>query len=307
MSIRLRVRLPGGQSTVSAASFGELAAHISAEVGEGANWALLCGYPPEPIDPLPAAEEPLTSFLRSGDTVIVQLKASEMVVAPTSVQAVSTIMQPQSARLPSAVAVDEDEEMRLAMAMSLGHTAPKVPAATGAVDPGGERLIRRVIPADNSCLFAAVAHATQGSAGRRERADSLRRIVADAVLADGSEYDEAMLGRPRPEYAAWILKGETWGGGIELAILAAHFGIEIAAFDIQTRRVDLFGQGAAAPSRILLLYDGVHYDLIVKQLFEGASEDLDVRHPPITAPTATRHCVDEHCAHERRAYRGACL
>ena len=74
----------------------------------------------------------------------------------------------------------------------------------------------------------------------------------------------------------WIQEPSNWGGGIEVAILAEHFQSEIAAFDVQTQRVDVFGQGKGRSTRAYLLYDGVHYDLIVKQLFDGAPEDCDV-------------------------------
>lgn len=40
--------------------------------------------------------------------------------------------------------------------------------------------------------------------------------------------------------------------------------------------MDRFGQELGASQRICLLYDGVHYDLIVRQLFDGAPEELDV-------------------------------
>ena len=141
---------------------------------------------------------------------------------------------------------------------------------------GAERITRRVVPADNSCLFAAVAHAMHGNAGRRERADGLRQVVAGAVRADPIQFSEAMLGQDPDAYCAWITRHDTWGGHIELAILSKHFGVEIAAFDIQTTRVDLYGQGEEYPTRILLLYDGVLYDLLVKTLFDGAPEELDV-------------------------------
>lgn len=195
---------------------------------------------------------------------------------------------------------DEEEQLRIALALSLGETSggggggggagaaqsqssastqpqePAVPSGNGGAPTEGERLIRRVIPADNSCLFAAIAHAFEGSAGRRERADALRKLVADAVLANPTEYSEAMLGRPPEEYVRWIQEPSNWGGGIEVAILAEHFQSEIAAFDVQTQRVDVFGQGKGRSTRAYLLYDGVHYDLIVKQLFDGAPEDCDV-------------------------------
>ena len=216
---------------------------------------------------------------------------------------------------------DEDEDLKMALALSLGQQSP--PPTTQLPPPShaaaeGERLIRRVIPADNSCLFAALAHAFEGSAGRRERADGLRKLVAERVLADPIEYNEATLDRcvppchlyicsctaavenahacsqlscscsarsrtadvdafrPPAEYAQWIMQSDNWGGGIEIAVLASHFRVEIAAFDVQTKRVDLFGQGHGHTSRVLLLYDGVHYDLIVKELFAGAPEELDV-------------------------------
>ena len=127
--------------------------------------------------------------------------------------------------------------------LSLGQAAPEAqaaPQARAAPPPqDGERLVRRVIPADNSCLFAALSHAFHGSAGRRERADELRRIVAEAVLADQLEYNEGTLGQSPESYAAWITKAENWGGGIELAVLSSHFRAEIAAFDIQTQRYAL--------------------------------------------------------------------
>ena len=162
----------------------------------------------------------------------------------------------------------------MAMALSLGQAPPEATQQPQLAD--GERLVRRVIPADNSCLFAAIAHAFHGSAGRRERADGLRRIVADGILADPIEYNEATLGQSPPEYVKWILDPDKWGGGIELAILSAHFKAELAAFDVQTQRVDTFGQGRGYTNRACLLYDGVHYDLIVKQLFDGAPEELDI-------------------------------
>jgi len=146
------------------------------------------------------------------------------------------------------------------------------PPALG--DEGG--VVRRVIPADNSCLFHAFAYALEGGRARIPgHAPTLRAVVAAAVLGDPERYSEAYLGRPTEEYAAWIQSGEHWGGAIELALLGAHYAVEVAAFDIQSGRVDVYGEGEGRASRVLILYDGLHYDLLV-QSFAGAPEDFDV-------------------------------
>lgn len=47
---------------------------------------------------------------------------------------------------------------------------------------------------------------------------------------------------------AWVCShglppaAESWGGGIELSILSRHYHREIAAFDIRSNRVDVFGE-----------------------------------------------------------------
>ena len=44
----------------------------------------------------------------------------------------------------------------------------------------------------------------------------------------------------RDNYIATILKPSTWGGAIELGVLARHYGTEIASIDVETGRVDRF-------------------------------------------------------------------
>ena len=41
-----------------------------------------------------------------------------------------------------------------------------------------------------------------------------------------------------------------------------HFGREIAAHDIQTKRCDVYGQGKGYRERVMLIYDGLHYDAL---------------------------------------------
>jgi ubiquitin thioesterase OTU1 len=79
--------------------------------------------------------------------------------------------------------------------------------------------------------------------------------------------------RPRDEYIRTILSPNSWGGAIELTILAAHYGTEIASIDVETGRIDRFtgsssssfndGAPAESESRVLLIYSGIHYDAAV--------------------------------------------
>uniref|UniRef100_A0A2P2LV57 Ubiquitin thioesterase OTU n=1 Tax=Rhizophora mucronata TaxID=61149 RepID=A0A2P2LV57_RHIMU len=100
-------------------------------------------------------------------------------------------------------------------------------------------VVRRVIPSDNSCLFNAVGYVMDHD---KHRAPELRQVIAAAVVSDPAKYNEAFLGMPNEQYCAWIQDSEKWGGAIELSILADYYGREIAAYDIQTTRCDLYGQ-----------------------------------------------------------------
>ena len=46
--------------------------------------------------------------------------------------------------------------------------------------------------------------------------------------------------------------------------LCRFYGREIAAYDIQTKRVDVYGQDEGYAERALLLYDGLHYDAMAQ-------------------------------------------
>ncbi|XP_073387770.1 OVARIAN TUMOR DOMAIN-containing deubiquitinating enzyme 2 isoform X3 [Physcomitrium patens] len=149
-------------------------------------------------------------------------------------------------------------------------------------------VVRRVIPSDNSCLFNAVGYVMDKD---KHKAKELRQLLTEAkifkvlqgrqeviaatVLSDPTTYSEAILGKPNQEYVEWISNPDKWGGAIELAILSDHYGREIAAYDIQTKRCDLYGQGKGYIERVMLLYDGLHYDALGLAPFPGAPEEVD--------------------------------
>ena len=104
--------------------------------------------------------------------------------------------------------------------------------------------------------------------------------MADEIRKDPETYNEAILGcllscvhlfgasltyvrcrYPPSEYIARILKPDTWGGAIELTVLAKHYGTEIASIDVETGRIDHFSPGdMGSGMRCLMIYSGIHYD-----------------------------------------------
>nr|KJB12008.1 hypothetical protein B456_002G088500 [Gossypium raimondii] len=124
-------------------------------------------------------------------------------------------------------------------------------------------IVRRVIPSDNSCLFNAIGYVMDHD---KTKASELRQVIAATVASDPAKYSEAFLGKPNVEYCSWILDSEKWGD---------YYGREIAAYDIQTSRCDLYGQERNYSERVLLIYDGLHYDALAMSPFEYAPEEFD--------------------------------
>ena len=51
--------------------------------------------------------------------------------------------------------------------------------------------------------------------------------------------------------------------------------MEICAVSIQNLRADVFGEDLDFDNRIYVIYDGIHYDVIVRNSEESASEGSD--------------------------------
>lgn len=126
-------------------------------------------------------------------------------------------------------------------------------------------LILRNIPDDNACMFNAISYALKGSESFKPGGvltnDKLRAIVVNKIRTNPL-YDEVTLGRPVDKYCEWISKKDSWGGAIELGILAEHFNIRINCIDIELGNFIKFEVGDPC-SFINLIYSGIHYDLLV--------------------------------------------
>jgi ubiquitin thioesterase OTU1 len=141
-------------------------------------------------------------------------------------------------------------------------------------DPDGMIMIRRVIPADNSCLFNAVAYAVENHS--RCYAKYLREIVASYIASDPEVYNEAVLEMSNEDYQEWIMDDSNWGGAIETEILSRYFGVEICTVDTQTLVATEFGCNKGYDKKIYILYGGAHYDIIVRNISEDMDEETDI-------------------------------
>lgn len=107
---------------------------------------------------------------------------------------------------------------------------------------------------NNSCLFDSIKYLTSSSI-------DLREIVAQHILADPINYNDAILGKPVDRYVDWIMKSTSWGGAIELQILSMFLGVRIDSIDVESGRIDSFNPDG--DEYIVVLYTGIHYDAVV--------------------------------------------
>ena len=131
-------------------------------------------------------------------------------------------------------------------------------------------LLRHEVPSNNSCLFTSVHFCMNDGHYDESIGRSMRRIIADTVSSDPETFNEAILGRSNEDYCRWIQNENHWGGAIELAILSQKYSIEIVAVDTQNVRLNRFGEDKNYPKRILVIYDGIHYDPLKLELFDGS-------------------------------------
>jgi len=211
------------------------------------------GYPPKPLtggDPAAAA----SSVFPSGEALIVEENDDPSVVMPATGQGAASKVK-----------------------------RPEAPTEAPPVNTSGTG-VRRVVDADNSCLFTSLGYVLLGK--DRSAGMNLRKVVAEEILADQLTYNEAVLNMEPMAYSDWIQHKDHWGGGIELAILSDHFSAEIVAWDVQSLRADKYGQGKDYKQCVHVMYDGLHYDALALSMLEGApeSEDFDITvfHPQDT-------------------------
>ncbi|CAG9464256.1 unnamed protein product [Pedinophyceae sp. YPF-701] len=255
--MRLRCRGPKGQTNltnITAETTGdELLRAVIAQCGltdaNPAQVELAAGFPPTAID-LSDGQKTLAQLgVQDGDTLVAKIAAE--------------VRRPVAGAAPASGARTASE------GGPAGSALDSVPLNDGTA----ARLVRRQVPSDNSCLFRSIGYVLEKT---MDAAGKMRATAAQVVSSDATTYNGAFLGRENEEYVAWILDDINWGGAIELSIFSQVFLTEIAAFDVQTRRVDVYGEGSGHEQRVMVVYNGIHYDPLVVVEKPGAPQEEDV-------------------------------
>lgn len=129
-------------------------------------------------------------------------------------------------------------------------------------------FLRHPVPANNSCLFISVHYCLTNGVVDDQIGKSMRKIIAETVASDKEKFDDAFLGKSNSDYCSWILDDNNWGGAIELSILCKYYETEIVAIDVKNLILNRFGEDSHYKQRMLLLYDGLHYDPLKFQPFD---------------------------------------
>ncbi|KAF0740821.1 hypothetical protein AaE_008721 [Aphanomyces astaci] len=173
---------------------------------------------------------------------------------------------------PPKLIVGDNSELLTKLGITSGSVVTlKEEVTLASTKPSTATFVRKVIAADNSCLFNAIGYCL--GKGDKQNGQALRSIVKDKILSDPSVYNPTFLGRAVDEYCAWIMDDKSWGGEIELSILSAHFGVEMLVFDVVSMSRLCYGEDQGFTQRLFLLYDGIHYDAIAETGHRGPHSD----------------------------------
>lgn len=144
----------------------------------------------------------------------------------------------------------------LAEAVAAAAKAPRPPVSSP--PPKGYEFVRIPVPADDSCLFASVSLVAIPSISPKQ----LRDVAAAGILKDPERFNEVVLELPPQAYVKRLRSARSWGGYLELAVLAEELKHQLAVIDAESGRMDLYGEEFKG-RRSFLLYDGIHYDPLV--------------------------------------------
>ncbi|KAK9457569.1 hypothetical protein V1511DRAFT_493994 [Dipodascopsis uninucleata] len=256
--MRLRAKLPSSSSEILTLPDDATVENLIAsllnipEISDASSFECRTGFPPKIVDLSNSMMLLKEVGILNGDQITVTTTSGDVASSNEGVQGSS---QTESAALP-------DEIKHLISGINTSTVTPRREPDDKKGPPevrlGPDNVVvLRVMEDDNSCLFRAIGYALLRNL---DTMHELRSLVASAIIDNPEEYSDAVLGRPANEYCEWIVKPTSWGGAIEMAILANHFDITICSMDVATGRTDQFNPGR--PTFIIVIYSGIHYDAV---------------------------------------------
>lgn len=268
----LKVKTKTGQQVLKDLSSETTIQELKAILSELSNIPIgrlqvLSGFPPKVID-LSSGGIPLGgSGITSGDTLILEEKdgadlsplkdgSKTQNLPKVQTKDLETRDSKDDSRITSQNAQSDDSFLSSHSNVLSAQSNPDSIEANAC--PG--ILMKHVVPADNSCLFTSIHYVLNGKDDTGGVAPWMRQLIAESVSKNPEEYSEAILGKPNAEYCKWIKDDKSWGGAIEISILANYYGIEIAVVDTINAIINRFGEDQNYPLRVFLLFDGIHYD-----------------------------------------------
>ena len=85
-----------------------------------------------------------------------------------------------------------------------GSISKSITPRSSIEDPKGV-LTRKVVPANNSCLFTSVYYVMQNGDYDLDCQESMRQFIAQTVKSDPTTFNEGILGKSNNEYCKWIM------------------------------------------------------------------------------------------------------
>jgi ubiquitin thioesterase OTU1 len=243
--MRLKIRSPTGtQHVLTLPDSGATVSTLLDEIRKASSLSaeteleIKHGFPPQPLSfSAYPADTPLEQlpFKLQGEQLIVSVpgggRSAQVTAAPSKTQVMAAPAKTQGDFTSGFTAGGSAALNRPQPPLQLSRGAPKF----NKDDPPDVRLasgrgtvVLRVMEDDNSCLFRALSYVLTRS---MMSVEELRQLVAGTIQERPDTYSEAVLEQKRDAYCEWIKMESSWGGGIELGILAEFFDMEVRAVE----------------------------------------------------------------------------
>ncbi|PQE20676.1 OTU-like cysteine protease protein [Rutstroemia sp. NJR-2017a BBW] len=241
--MRLRLRGPEGTSTITLPDDAQVHDLITAIVSQTSipSFDVKYGYPPQPL--LLSESDPSLPLSQLG----VKLNNEQLTVSAKDSPAPTRPSVP----VDEASKRQEGESKKPAGPVSLKRKGMEGDVPEVALPDRGATL---VLPGDDLSMH------------------ELRSLVASTIQAKQDVYSKVVLEQEPDDYCRWIQTADAWGGAIELGILAEAFGVEVVCVDVQSLTPHTFPPPTPAQHRCILIYSGIHYDLVAQTPLPNASD-----------------------------------